>query len=314
MKGCKHNNGGILTIVVIIIVIILILFCVSKRFDLERRDYSRHLTRSGRHLSNNFRPEVMSSNCAKKAPCYNTYCAKELECFNRVFSSVFPQEISYSISYPGAINSEKVPNIESYLNTLISSESSRTPNLITKMNPTGIYSCWCFDTNDFITPGTQYVAEVISLLDPSIDAAINAAYTCNPTKPIYTTYLGGILYIFNEAQNYQALGYSYEDIQVSIWTLLFTSNPLTATPDSDGGNLSYTAANVAAIIKAAVAAQLAYNADGDACTHLITTKIMGLVCFNNNPITSSTGCNQILCLQVPMYEVDICYRNCSACN
>jgi hypothetical protein len=182
------------------------------------------------------------------------------------------------------------------------------------MNPTGVYSCWCFDTNDFVTPGQQYIAQVVSILDPNINQAINSMYHCNPSKPIYTTYLGGILYIFNEAQNFQALGYTYQDIQVAIWTLLFVSTPLTSTPDNDNGALSYNAGNVAIIIADAVAAQLAYNADGDACAHLITTKIMGLLCFNISPITSNTGCNQILCMQVPMYEVDICYRNCDACN
>lgn len=242
------------------------------------------------------RKNCNSSTCNRqKSPCQNTYCSKELICFQRVFSAKFPQEITYSISYPGALDSRKTPNIQSYLNTSIIDEGSRTPNLLTRMNPSGVYSCWCVDVHDFISPGTEYKAQLVSILDPHINQVINAMYKCTPNNPIYLAYLGGILYIFNEAQNYQAIGYSYQDIQVAIWTLLFTIDPANDTPIDDGGALSYNAANVAVIINAAIAAQIAYNKDGDACTHLITTKIMGLIAFNIDPITSSTGCNQILC-------------------
>lgn len=259
MSSRSRSENSVLAVIIIVIIVIVVFYWVMKREEEWHRNRQRSMKQHGRknHQGNRSsqnqvappnKPtplpltdpnngiklvqnsqrypsasKLVKSGCSsnKPTPCHNTYCSKEVACFNRIFSSVFPQEIEYSVAYPGAINSAKVPNIQSYLNTAITVESSRTPNLLTRLNPNGNYSCWCFDINDTINPGPTYTAQVVSLLDPNIVAAINAIYHCDPSSPLYTTYLGGILYIFNEAQNFEALGYSYQDIQVAIWTLLF---------------------------------------------------------------------------------------------
>lgn len=293
----QNNSTGIILFIIVIIIILLIIWAAQGN-------------------SNNQNEKIRVRNPLKfltkrnnTQVCYNKFCSKGLTCFNKNFNSRYPKQMIYSITYPGNNDSNKVPNIASYVNAFVHSETSTKLKLITNANPTGMYSCWCFDAFDNISVGTNYTCDVVSLLDPNIDAVLQAAYSCNPDHPLYTTYIAGILYLMNETQNYEVLGYSPSDIQTSIWTLLFTANPTIDTPVNTspfGVLLGYNGLNVSDLIADAIAAQSAYNIDGDACKHILTTKIMGLLTLNNRPITSDTGCDQIMCLHIPMYELENC--------
>jgi hypothetical protein len=236
--------------------------------------------------------------------CSNKFCYRALHDFDTQFGTLDPVQITYSLIYPGGNDVRKVPNIASYTTAQISAETSDYLKLITAANPSGIYSCWCFDVFDHINAGQNYTCNAISMLARHAIDELETTYSCEPSNPLYTTYLAGILFLMNEAQSYEAQGYSSNDIQTAMWTLLFTANPTTATPVNDG--LGYNAGNVANLIAAAMAAQLAYNIDGNACKHILTTKIAGLLTLNNSPITSSTGCDQVMCIAIPLYELENC--------
>ena len=231
--------------------------------------------------------------------CHNTVCTETLVSFNENYSSRELKEIYWYIEL-GSLDSRKDPNIPSYFSSFIDSETTTDFQLITSGNPSGVYSVWCMDVNDTINIGQLYNAHVISLLDPNIISIINSAYHCS-SNPIYTTYLDALIAIVNMAQNYIALGYTVNDIQVAIWSLLFNAHPTTDTPVNDG--MSYTLANVQAIIASAIAAQNAYLANGDVC-QLVSRNIGALLVISYSPITSGSGCNQILLLEVSLTDID----------
>jgi hypothetical protein len=174
--------------------------------------------------------------------------------------------------------------------------------LQTVANPTGAYLGWCLDLFDEIFIGQEYTATVVSMLSPNVNTAYNAYYQCQPDNPVYLTYLQGILYIYNQVVDYETVsGYTANDIQCAIWTLLFRPNPLTDAIEDDNGALPHTDANVRAIIADAIAAQTAYNISGNALA-LLTNDIMGVLILPH----SNSGCIQIFSVMIDLCTLNLC--------
>jgi hypothetical protein len=274
------STRTIITIVVVALVVLLILWMISRKPNGERQVQG---------------PLVSS--------CLNSFCGPAAWNFSNWFQATTPVQVIYTLTYPGVVDSRKIPNIASYVNAQITGGTTGN-GLITAANPSGIYNCWCGDVYDTINTGQSYTCNAVSMLATGAAAAFQASYTCESAHTLYTTYLAGILYLMNQAQSYEAQGYTYIDIQTAIWTLLYSATPTTATPIND--SLTYTAANVAAMITAAIAAQTAYNASGNACTSILTNAIGGLMTLHNSPITSATGCDQVMFIACPLYVMESC--------
>jgi hypothetical protein len=224
-------------------------------------------------------------------------CQQLIRCFNAYYGSDYrtgqPRiPVTFSIDYPGyradpPAPPQKDPNIASYVNLHIYSSPP----------PPGLYNGWCFDVYDFINPGQTYNGLLVSLLDPHAADIID--------HPLYTTYLQSLLYVFNNVERYESspLNYSSNDIQVAIWTLLFTPSSLPDNPIdpinvpliTDG--LGINPDNVRAIIADAAGAQYLWNADHDTCARLITNNIGGLLLL---PTDSMGQCTQIMTIMIEL--------------
>jgi hypothetical protein len=233
-------------------------------------------------------------------------CQQLIRCFNAYYGSDYrtgqPRiPVTFSIDYPGyradpPAPPQKDPNIASYVNLHIYSSPP----------PPGLYNGWCFDVYDFINPGQTYNGLLVSLLDPhAADIIVNEYNTCTQDHPLYTTYLQSLLYVFNNVERYESspLNYSSNDIQVAIWTLLFTPSSLPDNPIdpinvpliTDG--LGINPDNVRAIIADAAGAQYLWNADHDTCARLITNNIGGLLLL---PTDSMGQCTQIMTIMIEL--------------
>jgi hypothetical protein len=228
-------------------------------------------------------------------------CQQLIRCFNAYYGSDYrtgqPRiPVTFSIDYPGNPDPAKDPNIASYVNLHIYSSPP----------PPGLYNGWCFDVYDFINPSQTYNGLLVSLLDPhAADIIVNEYNTCTHDHPLYTTYLQSLLYVFNNVERYESspLNYSSNDIQVAIWTLLFTPSSLPDNPIdpinvpliTDG--LGINPDNVRAIIADAAGAQYLWNADHDTCARLITNNIGGLLLL---PTDSMGQCTQIMTIMIEL--------------
>ena len=239
-------------------------------------------------------------------------------CWNSIYGSnegiPFSDTITLlTTSYPGVNSTNKFPNIESYLNLTILTPTS---SLITPKNPTGLYSCWCFDIKDDIFPGQNYTAYSVSLLDPSAVTLYQNLYNSYPTSYPLNIYLqtafNAILWIFNQAFHYETVNnYTYGDIQIAIWNLLFTNINTAPGPDYipviTDGSASYTSANVAAILNDSLTNINNYpNMKTMICK---TNKIIGnLMLFNYNEYNYSQPA-QILCIST-VIDCNCCPCDC----
>jgi len=241
-------------------------------------------------------------------------CYEDIECWNSIYGSTggipFPNTLTeYTTTFPGVNSISKSPNIESYLNLTILTPTSP---LVTPMNPTGLYSCWCFDIKDDVFQGQNYTANSISMLDPDALMLFSNLYNSYPTTYPLNTYLqigfNAILWIFNMAYQYETVNnYSYGDIQTAIWNLLFTN--INAPPGPSyipiitDGSVPYNAVNVAAILDDALRNINNYpNMITMVCK---TNKIIGNIMLLNYSEYNYNQPSQILCIST-ILDCDCC--------
>ena len=219
-----------------------------------------------------------------------------LRCFNQTFSSTNTQTYQFLVNTDNSPN--KNPPIQSYLDVHVQPPNSI---FINSDNPLGLYNGWCLDIFDTINVNTIYNAKFFSLLDPNISSVFP---TCNPDAQYIFTYFQGIVFIYNQAQEYQStIGpggvlYSMADIQCAIWTLIFAINPV--TDPIIVYNLLPNLLNARQIIIDAIAAQTLYQNTGDISV-LITHNILGIV-----SIIIDRGCFQVTSLMVEICDLDLC--------
>ena len=217
--------------------------------------------------------------------------------------------VQYTTSYPGNNTSSKNPNIMSYLNLSILTPTS---SLITTSNPSGTYSCWCFDIKDDVFPGQTYTANSISMLDPSAITLFSNLYYSYPTSYPLNINLqlafNAILWIFNMAYDYQNTNnYTYGDIQTSIWNLLFTNIDAAPGPSYvpiiTDSSAPYISSNVAAILNDAFINIKNYpNIETMICK---TNKIIGNLMILNYDDYNYNKPSQILCIS-SILDCDCC--------
>jgi len=238
---------------------------------------------------------------------------KIIKCFNDQYNNGI---VTFEVLFPGVQNPLKVPNISSYLNNVVSSTTLSLP-----LSP--VYNCWCLDSSNIIVPGQQYTYDAYSILDYrvlSTNSLINPLLKiykqCQPNLTLYVKNLPLILYIINKAKIYESVnGFSSDDIQTAIWTLmnhnmgchtnlnvkytglLITNNnmpPVSSRIDS----------NVYSIINDALAVVCTLDCVYD-IPLLFDNPIMGIV------IVPKNTCNQILLICVQLDQIDIncpCYH------
>ena len=242
--------------------------------------------------------------------CYGNL--DKVKCFSEIFNSSTPQIIGYKLASPGVTGSPKNPNVASYANITIQSQVNQSI-LITSSNPTGLYNCWCMDMFDDTTTNHGYTGTCISLLDPNIATSIANAFALSPYYPansIYTTYLVAILYILNAQSTYIATGYTSNDIQCAIWTMMSSPksaptdaiNPATVTILNDNGALTYTDANVRAIMTDAINVQTATTDPN--MIPVLYGNIMGAVVINTSP-----SLTQIMLMSCSLLDIELCCCN-----
>jgi hypothetical protein len=217
--------------------------------------------------------------------------------------------IEFSVNYtPGGTVGPKIPNIASYFNINLV-YSSPTPI------PDGVYNGWCIDIPNHIESGPPYVYNAYSILDPSLlsnDPTVNPFlglyYQCNGTgTPVYANSFPAILYITNKAAIYEDMyGYSSNDIQTAMWTLIYnyitySDLPYTGPFTTDPTAVPYNPANVETIINEAVTAQYD-NPDPRYIPCLFAHPIMDLILLP----TSDNPCSQFLLLQIQLDQLKLC--------
>lgn len=254
--------------------------------------------------------------------CSSLSCSQQIAAFNALFPSAVQYQLNTQFGPAPQIPPPPAEGISSYVDISITSAGPL-------QNTTG-YNGWCFDLRDIIYAGPSYSGVAISLADPGAGMAIEDYFNSgqcqnNGFDNINTSYLIGILQIFNNAFSYQngTLGASWQDIQVSIWTLLFgnpTDLPSGIVDGSDNVNLPYDLTNVETIIADALIAQALYDSNGNnVCAALSSNNGVGGVI-----IISTQPCVQIMAIQLPMCAVlppaQISYRasfqgdtNCQIC-
>lgn len=100
---------------------------------------------------------------------------------------------------------------------------------------TGVFPGWCVDVCDEMSPGTGYTVQMVSSYDPQLPAWLKYWGITGRVNNV-----SAINYILNNVQRYYSLGYSYADIQQTIWEFWIgvgVSDP----------SASYNPANVATI-------------------------------------------------------------------
>lgn len=276
-------------------------------------------------ISNNYKGFSSSYTGGGCKPfCY--CCSVQLTKINAIFPYVSPFPLIGPLN-PSGISDEltvysfylnqnsnqdplKEPPINSYVNIHILYPSFPLRSM---SNPIGIYSGWCLDLLNQISLDTVYPETVVvSMLNPNAKQAIRDYSTCLDVigEPILLTYFESILYIYNQAEIWQtSLGYTSDDIQTAIWTLLGELNPLTSplkTFDgvSGGRNLAANSSNVKAIIAAAINAQNNYNRTKNACRYLLGNGIMGFLVLARQ-LPGVQGCVQMMSIMVDMTTLDL---------
>ncbi len=230
------------------------------------------------------------------------YCYLEkINCFNTKFSSIVNELLNLSVDYTeGGTSGDKIPNILSYFNININTSSPTTIPPVT-------YNGWCFDLYNEIYSNVNYDYNAYSILDPNIltpgpNNPIIQAYANCGGHTVYVTYLPAILYITNNAQNYENInGFTSSDIQTAIWTLLY-QNPITLPYSgplfTDPTAPNYTPANVYTIINQAIAIQNEYP-DPSYIPLLFPYPQMDLILLP----TSANPCTQFLMLQIQLNQI-----------
>ena len=249
-----------------------------------------------------------------------------VNCWASTFNDSPATLTTFNIAYPGVNNPAKVPNIYSYINLNVLGPVNSV--LYPPTNPSGLYSSWCFDNRFYIYVGETYTANVVSLLNPNAAslyaAAYNSASVTQPLNIYLQSALYCILYIFNLAYYYEnTLGFSFDDIQTAIWTLLFTnisyatsypySGPLVNNTDEIGSlipnvtavlkNLTFTPANVYYIINDALLNTKDIT-PANAYTIPVNYKMVdGLIFIPNYAEPNFNDPAQIMCVSCKIFNV-----------
>lgn len=151
-----------------------------------------------------------------------------VQCWNHCYPSTNEDRVVFHVTlgtvaeYP---NDFKEPNVQTYLNIYIDSETGVDDccELRNCHNPIGVYGGWCMDAPDHISVGPQYTGTVVSLLDPDAWDLYKSKYLLpNPLRPINTANTGiaasfplwAVLWFLNHM-------ISSNETQTAIWTVLY---------------------------------------------------------------------------------------------
>ena len=244
--------------------------------------------------------ECRKSNCNKCKKCLRgpigpqgpqgekdvCYCIDKINCFNEKFSSDKSNVLNLTNVFPG-IPDGKNPNISSYVNILVD-------NIL----PVGTYNGWSLSPSLSLPSEGTY--KVYSILDLGAGNLLNSFLSiCESDLGVpHPENLCAILYIVNKAQYYEeTLGYSSNDIQSAIWTLMFNQLILPFDPTNIIPSAPSNEINVIDIIT-------------DAANSLDeVTDCKKVICKFKDPqvalILLPPNCSQALLLQIPLCKLSL---------